>query len=115
MLGRWIGAGCIRYGVASLLLAVALGAILQGMVARFVFFAGDTAWILRELRITVATLGAFTVCGLIGYFRGRRLKAFDYMNYLMSALPDKTREAIVELAFGEAQRVGTEKAHRASP
>jgi len=45
------------------------------------------------------------VPALLGYWRGRKLRLSKYLYYLLGVLPKETRDAVVELAFDEAQKI----------
>jgi hypothetical protein len=56
------------------------------------------------MRIT-KTAFIIVVPGLIGYWRGQRQRLSKYLDYLLSVLPQQTRDTVVDLAFEEAQKV----------
>ena len=45
------------------------------------------------------------VPGLIGYWRGQRQRLSKYLDYLLHVLPPQDRDTVVDLAYGEAQKV----------
>jgi hypothetical protein len=49
--------------------------------------------------------GFFAIFGLLGFWRGSRLQKTQYINYLLSALPEGTRNVLVDLAFEEAKKI----------
>src|SRR4029077_6742618 len=54
----------------------------------------------------IATISFLIIVpGLIGYWRGQRQRLSKYLNYLLSVLPPQTRDTVVDLAYGEAQKV----------
>jgi hypothetical protein len=44
------------------------------------------------------------VAGLLGYWRGQKYRLSKYLHYLLGVLPAETRDAVIELAFEEAQK-----------
>jgi len=52
----------------------------------------------------------FIMCAaLIGYWRGQKYRLSKYLYYLLDVLPAEARDAFIDLAFEEAQKVGPTK------
>ena len=49
--------------------------------------------------------GSMTVPGLIGVWRGKRMRLTRYLGYLLSRLPMDTRFAIVNMVYDEVNRL----------
>ena len=126
--GRWIGTRCLRRGIVAIVLVAVLTAV--GAVAVDVLATTDEYY--REMFdaerlspahiLTRVALVSFNILvpGLIGYWRGRKLRLSKYLHYLLGVLPAETRDTVVDLAFEEAQKVaaGADKARpqpRAQP
>jgi hypothetical protein len=111
--GRWIG---VRSKSKGLLATLA--------IAFFVPFIDLTGAIL--LSITKATtIGGFlmmllipvvkyAVPALLGYWRGRVIQLSRYVAYLLRALPQESRDALVNLASDEAKRLASNRASKLS-
>jgi len=114
LVGHWIGARASRLGIVTMaLIGSATAAIWIG--ADVFYFSPGKKYTDRfglEGLTALAILGRFTgislfifVPGLIGYWRGQRQRLSKYLNYLLNVLPPHDRDTVVELAYGEAQRV----------
>jgi hypothetical protein len=111
LVGRWIGARTSRFGIVAMLLIApltAVAAVGMDMLLATVFTGvadlGRLAFSGILMRITFISF-IVIVPGLIGYWRGQRQKLSKYLDYLLSVLPQPTRDTVVDLAFGEAQNV----------
>jgi hypothetical protein len=111
LVGRWIGARTSRFGIVAMLLIApltAMAAVGIDMLLATVFTAvadlGQLPFSGILMRIIFISF-IVIVPGLIGYWRGQRQKLSKYLDYLLSVLPQPTRDTVVDLAFGEAQNV----------
>jgi hypothetical protein len=125
LVGRWIGIRSMRNGVAIVLVSVALASVLYALWHHYLnrlswpgplpssvtpsvplsLSAGiPLAW---EVSRLFRNLVVFSISGLVGCWRGQKMKLSRYMQYLLSILPNDSRNAVVELAFDEALRVST--------
>jgi hypothetical protein len=116
LVGRWIATRCARRGVLTILLVAAL---IAGILTASVVIASVIASSFELVQVEVrqrlefgSILYSFAIricivfgAGLLGYWRGRRQRLPKYLYYLLRVLPAETREAVVELAFGEAQKL----------
>jgi hypothetical protein len=112
-LGKWISWRCARNGI----LAVVLIAFLTASITKLSDFMilTPTQWhslnplhekTVPALLAVVSYQFAFiAVMGLLGFWRGRRQRTSKYMNYLLSALPEDTRNSLVDLAFDEVRKI----------
>jgi hypothetical protein len=110
--GRWIGVRSKSKGLFATL-----------AIAFFVPFIDLAGAIL--LSITKATMGGFlmmllipvvkyAVPALLGYWRGRVIQLSRYLAYLLRALPQESRDALVNLASDEAKRLASNRASKLS-
>jgi hypothetical protein len=113
LVGRWIGARTSRLGIVAMLLIAPLTAVagveldvllMPDEVYRGTFGSEGLAFFGILMRIT-KTAFIIVVPGLIGYWRGQRRRLSKYLDYLLSVLPQQTRDTVVDLAFEEAQKV----------
>jgi hypothetical protein len=115
LVGRWIGARSSRLGIVAILLMGLLTAVIWIGMDVFYFFPGKkytdtfgleglTFFFGILMRLTVISL-FIVVPGLIGYWRGQRQRLSKYLDYLLNVLPPQDRDTVVELAYGEAQKV----------
>ena len=114
LVGRWIGTRASRLGIVTILLIGPLTAVIW-IGADVLFFAPGKKYTdlfgLEGLtffgiltRFTFISL-FIVVPGLIGYWRGQRRRLSKYLDYLLNVLPPQDRDTVVELAYGEAQKV----------
>jgi hypothetical protein len=114
-IGRWIGTRCSRHGVMTMLLVAFFSA--AGLLAVDVtviphdlyvkMFEGEPlapSVLLQRIALMTSSLLAG---GLLGYWRGRKYRLSTYLHYLLGVLPAETRDAVVELAFDEAQKAAS--------
>jgi hypothetical protein len=105
--GRWIGTRCSWSGSIVVFFVIFLDVSLEIGVNWLLRGGHDPILLfLNLLRLP------FVLCvALIGYSRGRNYRLSKYLHYLLSVLPVETRDAVVELAFDEAQKVAAGRAH----
>jgi len=113
--GRWIGTRCSRQGIVTMFLVAffaAVGTVLIDVVLtpdelyKSAFRRERLSYAFILVRIAMITLIMF-VSGLVGYSRGRKFRLSKYLHYLLTVLPIETRDAVVDLAFGEAQKIAS--------
>ena len=114
LVGRWIGARASRLGIVTILLIAPLTAAIWIGADVFLFAPGKKYTDMFGLegltffgileRFTAISL-FIVVPGLIGYWRGQRQRLSKYLDYLLNVLPRQDRDTVVELAYGEAQKV----------
>jgi len=118
--GRWVGRRCASHGLAAIFII--------SFFARLVTSLLDMWWMATAtgpfavfgdfptlpLRI-VAGAAAFSLVGLVGYWRGRRQRVAVYLSYLLQSVSEETRKAIVDLAFEETRATLTRVGRPARP
>jgi hypothetical protein len=111
--GRWIGTRCSQRGIIAIVLVAILAPVLleafdesvipdEAYRNMFNHDRLDFGFLLPVLSLRICL---FTVAGLLGYWRGHKQKLSKYLHYLLGVLPSETRDAVVDLAFEEAQKV----------
>ncbi len=106
--GVWIGVRCDKYGVLVLIGSLVLGRILAVSADVFLWPAA-TAEVTGMLPDSSLLLWGsawsiwFIPFGLIGLWRGHRVRRERYLRYLISHLPADTRDTLVTMAYEEAQ------------
>jgi hypothetical protein len=101
LISRWIGIRCARMGLVAVLIAVVLfTAVTVGISALAPAERYDVAF----LRLNLSEFPFILVCGLIGYWRGRKARWSKYLDYLVRVIPPATRDRVVGLAFTEVQK-----------
>ena len=102
--GRWIGTRCSSKGMIAILLIIFLSTAMD-LIFNFMFpdDPGDFPSMLLDLTSLLFSIPA----GVIGYRRGRKYRLSRYLHYLLSVLPPETRDTVIDLAFGEAQKIGS--------
>ncbi len=110
-LGRWIGTRSWEMAILAVALAIIVGRLGAGLAATFFFpdvvALAQHAVAVSDPRWWVVTAGWLLV-GTLGLWRGRRLRSSAYVAFLASTLVPRSREALVELAYHEAQILETE-------
>jgi hypothetical protein len=113
--GRWIGTRCSRLGVVTMFLvalfdavaAVGIDLVFMSDELYMKVFGGERLSYSNFLyRVSLITFVLF-VPGLLGYWRGRKYRLSKYLHYLLGVLPAETRDSVIDLAYGEAQRVAS--------
>lgn len=117
VLGRWIGTRTWETAVLAVVISVLAGRIGAGLAAFLLFpsvVAGAQSGVtLAEPRWWAVT-AVWLAAALIGLWRGRRLRSSAYVAFLASTLVPGSREALVELAYQEAQILETESERMAT-
>ncbi len=105
LVGRWTGEKSRDKGIIALLLATVLYFLVLFILntssvgfKAYMEMMSDANLVLSDVIFGVLF---FWGIGLIGYWRGRRLRVSKYLSYLMQSLPIDTREAFVDLAYSE--------------
>jgi len=106
LVGRWVGRRGISKGIATVFLICAFARVANSLLDLSFFsypkvrsLAGMQSW-----QQIVAGVALLFLVGCLGYWRGRRQRLSAYLAYLLRRVSNDTREAIVELAYGEASR-----------
>ena len=113
--GKWIGVRSESKGLFAIL-AVAFFVPFIGLV--IVLFRPDHGKLLFPSKPTIADflirllVGAvkYGVPAVFGYWRGRVIQLSRYYVYLLRALPEESRDALVNLASDEAKRLASNSA-----
>jgi hypothetical protein len=111
VVGRWVGSRARRFSEIVLLCSIAGASIL--VMAVYSIGGGPSSSLFFEgvARPKVLLLGfadnfgSMTVPGLVGIWRGKRLRLAGYLGYLLSRLPMDTRFAIVNMVYEEVNRL----------
>jgi hypothetical protein len=112
LVGRWAGRrskpGSIfvvfAAAMAARLLDVGVLAALDPTQLRQMSGLADVAWWSLGLSILGGAM-AFSLVGLIGYWRGTRQRRLHYLQYLLASVSKDDRDALVSLAQEVASRV----------
>jgi hypothetical protein len=102
--GRWIGTRCSSKGTIAILLAIFLSTVIGLTIDRMVpDEPGEfPSWLADLIEFPLAIFA-----GVIGYRRGRKYRLSRYLHYLLGVLSPETRDTLIDLAFGEAQKIGS--------
>jgi hypothetical protein len=104
--GRWIGTRCSSKGTVAILLAVFLSTVISLIGDKLVpDDPGDFPSWLSDLIAFPLSIFA----GVIGYRRGRKYRLSRYLHYLLSVISPETRDSLIDLAFGEVQKIGSRR------
>lgn len=111
VVGRWVGSRARRFSEIVLLCSIAGASIL--VMAVYSIGGGSSSSLFFEgvARPKVLLLGfadnfgTMTVPGLVGIWRGKRLRLTGYLGYLLSRLPMDTRFATVNMVYEEVNRL----------
>jgi hypothetical protein len=106
LVGRWIGARCSSKGMIAVLLAIIIAAA-SGVAFDLLF--PNPEELAPEAVLDLYRFPFLMCAGLIGYWRGRKYRLSKYLHYLLDVLPADTRDTVIDLAFEEAQKVGSPK------
>jgi hypothetical protein len=117
LVGRWIGSRSRRGGVVAIFLVAPLSAILDKTVESMMISSDDFKQLYgvpetfgAVIEHTGATAAILLVTGLVGYWRGRRMRFSKYLRYLLGILPSDTRDTLMGLAYEEALKVMSRRA-----
>jgi hypothetical protein len=117
ILGRWIGTRTWELAVPAVVAAVLIGRVGAALAAFLLFpdvVAGAQSGVALDDPRWWAITVAWLALALLGLWRGRRLRSSAYVAFLASTLVPGSREALVELAYQEAQILETESERRAA-
>jgi hypothetical protein len=104
--GRWIGTRCSSKGMIAILLIIFLSTAMD-LIFNFMF--PDEPGYFPTKLLSLISLPFAISAGIIGYRRGRKYRLSRYLHYLLSVLPPETRDTVIDLAFGEAQKIGSRR------
>lgn len=118
LFGRWLGARTRKHGLYAVGLAVLIASVTTRLADFFLLpaetwrslFRMDAG--VRQLLLLIAMQVAL-IAGptLLGFWRGRKMRLSRYMAYLLSALPEETRDSLLDLAYEEVkQKVAAQRA-----
>ncbi|MBM3553592.1 MAG: hypothetical protein FJX45_18045 [Alphaproteobacteria bacterium] len=113
LLGKWVSWRCAKKGILAVVLMAFLIAIINRTFDAITLTKEEWQALFHGSEkdftgMATAIIPQFTIIlipGLFGYWRGCRQRTNKYMDYLLSALPEETRNSIVDLAFDEVTRV----------
>lgn len=114
LLGHWIGARASRLGIVTMALIASATAVIWIGADIFLISPGKdyTDRFGPDALTFLAILGRFAgislcifVPGIIGHWFGQKQRLSKYLNYLLNVLAPRDRDTVVEIAYGEAQRV----------
>lgn len=117
ILGRWIGTRTWQLALPAVVVAVLVGRVGAALAAFLLFpdvVAGAQSGVALDDPRWWAITGVWLALALLGFWRGRRLRSSAYVAFLASTLVPGSREALVELAYQEAQILETESERRAA-
>jgi hypothetical protein len=108
LLGRWIGVMTGAKGYWILPVSVLTGRFLEALAIsirtpQLFLELLDSFRSVSGVAASVGMLIIATGVGLLGVWRGNRIRIGAYFNYLFKQLPDATRNAILDMTFEEAK------------
>lgn len=106
LIGRWVGRRGAGRGILAVILVAAFGRLLIIVFDRAFMTSDEIAEFVGAGTATQLMAGVvlLSAIGLLGYWRGRRQRLAAYLSYLLKDVSEETRNAIVDLAYGEADR-----------
>ena len=118
--GIFIGSRCMRRGFVAILLIGLIGSMAVRALdfsllsaEEFVQMWGNEKSLEIFCEFLLSGCLFFWVPGLLGYWRGSRLRLSRYLAYLLHVLPKDTRQTLVTLAYSEAQTLAARPAQPA--
>jgi hypothetical protein len=115
--GRWIGSRSGSRGIIAILSLFVLAVVIGKSIDFAIMSSADFKELYGEEKsldlLLLHILGGsviLSISGLIGYWRGRRMRLLKYLRYLLGVLPKDTRDALVDLAYEEARNIGVRRA-----
>jgi len=117
--GRWIGVRSESKGLFAILAVAFFVPFIDLVIGLFI---PDVKKLLFPSKPTIADflilllMGAvkYGVPAVFGYWRGRVIQVSRYLAYLLRALPQESRDALVNLASDEAKRLASNSASQLS-
>lgn len=112
LIARWIGARGAKHGISCLLCTIVISLIFAHSFDLFFINADEFAKMFQHRNITSLILSGifvFSIPAAIGYWRGTRMRLAKYLRYLMGILPEDTRDALITLAYEEANKIRTRR------
>jgi hypothetical protein len=122
-IGRWLGSRCRNVlpamGLLTLAVAICLfadrlltlrmGATDPDLNASDLF---GTLGSLEFCELLGGGVAMYGIIGCIGLWTGSRLRAATYTSYLMRIMPRSSQQALISLAYGEAETTLRKKSHQ---
>lgn len=102
--GRWIGIRSESKGLFAILAIAFFVPFIDLVRGLFLEGPGQIGKFLIILLVGVVKIG---VPAVFGYWRGRVIQSSRYLTYLLRALPQESRDALVNLASDEAKRLAS--------
>jgi hypothetical protein len=116
LVGRWIGSRAGPFGLIAIFCVAALAAIFGKCIDFAVISTEDFVKLYDDQKDFAAFLEhvpfaalSFLVSGLLGFWRGRRMRLTKYLRYLFSILPRETTDTLLALAYEEAQKISSRR------
>jgi hypothetical protein len=111
LIGQWVGSRCRRNGIFIIAIAVAINIIADRIGWFFVLPNHILKMVgLRHYKVSwyfvlilISGIVLYTVIGCIGLWRGYRNRETRYVSYLLSMLPDETKQQIIKTAYDEVR------------
>jgi hypothetical protein len=112
LLGKWVSWRGARNGLLAVILIALLTALLIKLLDFVVLPPNEWKDLYEQeksvssmLVVMLPQIAFVAVPALIGFWRGRRHRTTKYMDYLLSALPEETRNSLVDLAYDEVTKI----------
>ena len=106
--GRWLGVRSGRLGAVVVIATFVIVASVEQLVRWFVMSDEEFLQVFgqgRELSTIIlhwlSGIVFFSVIGLVGFWRGRRMRLMRYADYLLRKLPHSTRDTLLSLMRDE--------------
>ena len=108
-IGRWVGYKCIDKGLLAILLIIVVFRLAMIVLGLSVFGFQQFGDVISQLGTTVSEWLTFHLFLVIlafgGFWLGSRARGYQYLHYLVKALPPDSRDALLELAYEESVRL----------
>lgn len=112
LVGAWIGARCQTKGLLAVWIAAMAVPLFDRALVFLLMDPAQVAELFGNSNMMVVLLQAiliggllFGVSGSIGYWRGRKAQLSRYLGYLLRALPQESKDTLVNIAYDEAKRL----------
>jgi hypothetical protein len=110
-LGVWIGIRCNQFALFAVIAAVLLGRLIGTSIDFLVLQGAAFEAVLgapKSFGLFLASLGSGVIltvpAGIIGWWRGRRIRRPAYLHFLLSRLNAGDQQALVDMAYDETRR-----------